>query len=149
MMDLVSNFLNRITRLGIDTAPFIYFIEKNPKYYQTIKQIFKKLDRENFVAYSSVITLTEVLIQPFISGKKEIARMYQDILLQSRNFTVVEINPEISIKAAELRAKYSLRTPDALQIAAVLSVNCEAFLTNDKSLRKVKEIEVLILDELI
>jgi predicted nucleic acid-binding protein len=47
-----------------------------------------------------------------------------------------------------LRAGYNLRTPDALQIATAVELNCQAFLTNDKQLQPVAELRVLILDEL-
>jgi predicted nucleic acid-binding protein len=39
--------------------------------------------------------------------------------------------------------------PDALQIAAVLSAGCEAFLTNDKKLKQTAELRVIVLDDLI
>jgi predicted nucleic acid-binding protein len=47
-----------------------------------------------------------------------------------------------------LRARYNLRTPDALQISAALETSCQAFLTNDTQLKRVTELRMLILDEL-
>jgi predicted nucleic acid-binding protein len=41
-----------------------------------------------------------------------------------------------------------LRTPDALQIAACLAHGAEAFVTNDRRLRRVTEIEVKVLEDL-
>jgi len=52
----------------------------------------------------------------------------------------------IAEKAAELRANYGLRTPDALQIAIAIENNGTLFITNDKGLEKIKEVEVLVLD---
>lgn len=74
---------------------------------------------------------------------------YKDILLSSDHFTTVEILHEISEKAAELRAKYAIKAPDALQIAATLVHKADKFLTNDADLKKVTELEVLILDDFI
>lgn len=54
----------------------------------------------------------------------------------------------IAETAAELRARYNLRTPDALQIAVALENNCDAFLCNDNGLKRVTELKILILDEL-
>ncbi len=51
-------------------------------------------------------------------------------------------------RAAALRARYHLRLPDALQIAVALEAGCEAFLTNDRALKRVAELRVLVLDEL-
>jgi predicted nucleic acid-binding protein len=55
---------------------------------------------------------------------------------------------EIADLAAALRARYNLRTPDALYIATAIVTRCDAFLTNDKRLRQANEIRVLTLDEL-
>ena len=44
---------------------------------------------------------------------------------------------------------YNIRLPDALQIAAALAAGCEAFLTNDGGLKRVSEIKVLVVSELV
>jgi predicted nucleic acid-binding protein len=49
----------------------------------------------------------------------------------------------------DLRARYPVRTPDALQIAAALSNGCQAFLTNDKRLKPVSELKILVLDDIL
>lgn len=37
---------------------------------------------------------------------------------------------------------------DALQLASAIQNNCDVFLTNDKQLKQVQEISVLLVDEL-
>ena len=61
---------------------------------------------------------------------------------------MLPITVESAELAAELRARYSLRTPDALQVATALVRRCEVFLTNDTRLKRVAEIRVLTLDDL-
>lgn len=51
-------------------------------------------------------------------------------------------------EAARLRAIYNLTLIDAIQIAAAIQADCDVFLTNDVSLKRVKEIEVLLIGEL-
>jgi predicted nucleic acid-binding protein len=58
------------------------------------------------------------------------------------------IDVTIAERAANLRAQYNLRIPDALQIAASLNSECQAFLTNDPILMRVTELRVLVLNEL-
>jgi predicted nucleic acid-binding protein len=41
-----------------------------------------------------------------------------------------------------------MKIADSLQIAAALSASCDAFLTNDLTLKKVSEIPILVLDDL-
>jgi predicted nucleic acid-binding protein len=96
----------------------------------------------------SVVTLTEVLVQPLRQGNQQLVQDYSDLLLRRQHLAIVSIDPAIARTAADLRARYNLRTPDALQVAAALENGCQAFLTNDASLRRVTEIRVLVLDEL-
>jgi predicted nucleic acid-binding protein len=100
------------------------------------------------VGITSAITLTEVLVQPFMSANVRLQQEYRDILLYSPNFEVVPIDLDVAERAADLRARHGLRTPDALQIAAALSSGCEAFVTNDSKLQRVSELRILVLDNL-
>jgi len=61
---------------------------------------------------------------------------------------LVSIDSETAKVAADLRARYNLRTPDALQLATAIKAGCDAFLTNDATLKKVTELKVLVLSEL-
>ncbi|MCL4481333.1 MAG: PIN domain-containing protein [Bacteroidetes bacterium] len=58
-------------------------------------------------------------------------------------------NIEIAKRAADYRAKYGLKTPDSIQVATAVYASADYFLTNDIRLKAVKELEILVLDELI
>jgi predicted nucleic acid-binding protein len=98
--------------------------------------------------YTSAITLTETLIKPIKIGDYVLANAYRNLLMRTAYVTLVAITPRLAESAAHLRAQYGLRTPDALHAASAISSNCDAFLTNDLAFKKVKEISILILDEL-
>jgi len=148
-MKQIDQILLNVTKLGIDTAPLIYFVEHHPKYLDLVRQFMRQVDMGGIMAYSSVITLTETLPYPKRLNQTDVEREYRQLLLNSRNFELLPIDATIAEHAAELRTRYTMRTPDALQIAAVLSVNCEAFLTNDKRLKQVTELRVIVLDDLL
>jgi predicted nucleic acid-binding protein len=95
-----------------------------------------------------MVTLTEVLTQPIKQGNKVVEKAYRAILSGSGNFTLVPITADIAERAAELRAQYNLKTPDALQVATAIVTNCDAFVTNDLGIKRVKEVRILLLDEL-
>ena len=137
-----------ISRLGIDTSPLIYFVERHPSYVDVVRAAIQRVDNGAIAGYSSVVTLTEVLTLPKRLGNSTIETAYRDRLLHGHNFSLIPIEASIAEDAADLRARYNLRTPDALQIAAVLSTGCQAFLTNDAALKRVTELHVLVLDEL-
>ncbi|MEK6299234.1 MAG: type II toxin-antitoxin system VapC family toxin [Acidobacteriota bacterium] len=144
----LDDALEGVTRLGFDTSPFIYFVERNPKYLDLVREVIRRVDLGEIEGLSSVVTLTEVLTKPKQSGNAVIEAEYSSLLLTSRNFALLPISIGVAEIAADLRARYSIRTPDALQIAATLSVGCQAFLTNDAALRRVNDLRILVLDQL-
>jgi predicted nucleic acid-binding protein len=68
--------------------------------------------------------------------------------INATNFRTLPIDVTTATSAADLRARYNLRTPDALQIATAITAGCNAFLTNDAALQRVSELRVLVLDQL-
>ena len=136
-------------RVCMDTAPIIYFIEKNPKYLGVLKPVFLEIDTGRIEAITSTITLLEVLVHPFRTKNDILAEKYRDILLYSGGLTTFEIFHEVSEMSSKLRAKYSIRTPDAIQIAVGLLYRASKFLTNDSALKKVSDIDVMVLDDFL
>lgn len=134
-------------RVFVDTAVFIYFIERDPKYLNTVKPVFLEIEAGNIDAITSTITLLEVLVLPFRKSNQELVDNYTNLILNSDHLTTYEIFHEVSVQASRLRARYSIRTPDAIQIAVALLYGAQAFLTNDASLGAVQDIKVFILNE--
>ena len=132
----------------LDTAPLIYFIEGHSKYQQKLKQLFILNDEGDFRFLSSIITLPEVLVKPLKEGENKIVEQYKTILTNAEGIDIFDITIPITIKAAELRAKYNIRTPDALQVATAIERQADYFLTNDLRLKSVKEIKLVTLSEL-
>jgi predicted nucleic acid-binding protein len=144
----LADSLRGVTRLGLDTVPFIYFVEARQPHLPLVDAVIQHIDRGDFDGVTSVITLAEVLVHPFLHNDQMLQQEYRDLLLRSRNFETVDIDVPTAEHAAELRARYRLTTPDALQLAVALDKGCEAFLTNDLTLKRVTELRVLVLDEL-
>lgn len=114
-----------------------------------MREVVRRLDAGTIAGRTSVVTLTEVLTKPRLNGDVTTEQTYRRLLLRGRNFGLVPIDTTIADRAADLRAYYRLRTPDALQLAAAALTGCEAFLTNDSELRRVTDLRVLILDDLV
>ena len=52
------------------------------------------------------------------------------------------------MKSAQIRAKYkSFKSMDSLQLACAIMSGCDVFLTNDRQLRQITEIQCILLDE--
>jgi predicted nucleic acid-binding protein len=134
-------------KVGIDTAPVIYFVEKHHTYLNVVRPVFAAIETGEIEAITSTITLLEVLVHPLRTNNLALAQQYKDILLSSDHFTTVEILHDISERSAKLRAQYGMKTPDAIQIASALFHGAHKFVTNDADLKKVTDIDVLTVDD--
>ena len=146
-MKLVSAFQD-VRRIYIDTTPLIYLVERNPDYFANMLGIVDYIETEQLQVFTSVITLAEILVQPLKLGNIDIAQEYHDILFDRQEYTMVAITAEIAISAAAIRARYGLRTPDAMHAATAIQSECDAILTNDRDFRRVQDLNVLVVDEL-
>ena len=135
--------------VGLDTSPLLYFIGGHPSYLGLVRAFFQAVDQGELTTVTSVITLAEVLVYPLRMGYTELVWRYRDVLLHSSGVATLPVSPHVAEEAAQLRADYGLRTPDAIQIATAISVGARTFLTNDKRLAKVSELQMLILDDLL
>lgn len=135
----------------VDTAPFIYFIEKdsnNPQYYEKVKNFFKYGYDNDKEFVTSVITVEEYFVFPYRSKAYSFIDMF-DRLVATTDMEIVEINQEIAKRAAQIRAEYKFfKSMDALQLATACIYGCDLFLTNDKQLKQFTEINCITVEEL-
>ncbi|MGA1844916.1 MAG: type II toxin-antitoxin system VapC family toxin [bacterium] len=144
----LADELSQVTTIFIDTAPIIYYIEAHPLYGPLAKEVVNAFQSGKLSAFSSVITLTEVLPKPIEVGDEKLAKKFADFLKYGKKFSLIEISMSIAEKAGKLRGQYSyLRAIDAIQISVAIDVGVDAFLTNDIKLKQIKEINVLVLKD--
>ena len=144
----LADALTTVSRLAFDTAPIIYFVEANPNYDKLVTEIFSRVNAGEIEGWTSVISLSEVLVQPIVAGRRDLQQQYRELLLRSSHFHTAGITSAAAETAATIRATYGLRLPDALQIASAIENRCQAFVCNDRAISRVKELQVLILDDL-
>ncbi len=119
--------------VAVDTALFIYLIEEHPRFLAPVRALFARADAGEIEIVTSALTLLEVLVVPLRAGDHVLAARYDALLTRSRGVRVVDLSRDQLRTAARLRAHYgTLRTPDALQLAAAISTGCHAFVTNDR-----------------
>lgn len=149
-MDEFSKRLAKAKVIGLDTPIFIYFLENNARYGPLAQLTFNGIEKGKWQGITSTITLMEITVRPWQLGRESAAREYEAVLVHFPNLSVVDVDRNVARAAAQLRAKYNVSPPDALQVAASLSYGAKAFLTNDKRLSRLQElIDILVLDDFV
>jgi predicted nucleic acid-binding protein len=142
------DFLKQHKIYAADTMVFIYHFEDHKKYAPISEILFDAWEKGTHHGVTSVITLLEVLVKPKKDANQDAVRDYKDLLLTFPNLDVFAVGAECAEVAADIRAQYGIRTPDAIQIATALLGHATALITNDDQLKQITELEIVLLDEL-
>jgi len=146
----IKELLEGVEKIFIDTAPVIYFIEAHPLYGPPMREIVDMFSNGILSAYTSVITLTEVLVKPVELNRPDLAETFEKFLLHSKGLNILEIDVGIASYAGMLRGKYKyLRTLDALQLSTAIKMEVDVFITNDKKMKSFENIKILCLDDFV
>jgi len=135
--------------IGLDSMVFIYHFEENQLYSPLTFSIFESLEKGNFNGITSTLTLLEILVKPKKENNLLLTERYKLLFETFPNLQVKTLNENIADIASTLRANYNIDTPDAVQIATSLEAKADIFITNDETLKKISEIKVLLLSEML
>jgi len=144
--------LDKLTKgasFALDTVVFIYFLERHPIHYSTVKKLFHRIEKAELSAVISSLVFAELLVPVYRANDIKRAQTLIHLLTNFPNLQVISLSSEISAKAAHLRAIYNLPTPDAIHAATALTVKTDGIITNDKDfLRLSKDMKVWLLSHI-
>jgi len=136
-------------RVALDTCIFIYQWEANPRYSPLTDYIFSTLEQSHFVALTSTITLTELLVHPYRNQDTVRANELLGMLSTFPHLEWISPDLEIAVRAAEIRAHHRLQTPDAIQAATAIHSRATAFITNDPIFTRIPDLQTVVLDRFL
>lgn len=136
------------SRVYLDTAPIIYSVEKNPDYWPLVQDVWQAVENGDIEIFTSELTLLEVLVHPVRNKDEDLAKAYSDLLLGSE-VQLVPISISVLTEAAGLRATLNLKTRDAIHGASALLSGCDQLIANDDSFRRLTNISVTLLSDLV
>ena len=133
-MGRLASVLDGHAVIAVDTNCFIYYLEGGPWAGELKEELFLPLERGQFRAVTSALTLAEILVRPKALGREDVCEEYKALLCSYPNLEIVPFTVETAVLCAEVRARYRVRTPDAMQLAAALEKGATLFLSNDGGL---------------
>lgn len=133
----------------LDTNVWIYALEGYSRYVQELTLLFQAIDVGNLSAFTSELSLAEVLVKPFQNQDVSQQQIYRQAISSTSCLQVVPIRQDILIEAARLRATSNLKLPDAIHGATAQLCQCSTFLTNDQLFQRIPGIQVVVLSQVI
>ncbi|MBI4268243.1 type II toxin-antitoxin system VapC family toxin [Candidatus Uhrbacteria bacterium] len=131
--------------IALDTCIFIYHLEKNHVYLEKTRRIFRDIEAGVSSGIFSSIGLLELLAGPKQMGRKHLALEYKELLKEFPNLLLADISEDVIDVASDFRAAYKILIPDAIHLATAYVNDASYFLTNDRNLKKIKEVRVELL----
>ncbi|MCC6172150.1 MAG: type II toxin-antitoxin system VapC family toxin [Gammaproteobacteria bacterium] len=113
----------------LDTCLLIYAVESHPVFGSRVMERLARARPARFAI--SPLTMLECLVKPMREADLALQRRYEGALAQLEE---LPLPGPVYRQAAELRAHFGLKTPDALHLACAQHHGCDALWTNDDRL---------------
>jgi predicted nucleic acid-binding protein len=116
--------------------------------FDYIKETYQKFKRKySYTGKVSVSSLSflECGVKPMRENNSVVLSLYNQFF-QAPDVQVIELTTDVIRTATELRAQYTLPTPDALQAACALSLaEKPLFVTADKGFKRISQLDILLM----
>jgi predicted nucleic acid-binding protein len=116
-------------KVYIDSCIVIYLLEEHPEFSSIVRNAFETSENRHF-CISPLVEL-ECLVGPLRAQNTPLIQRYKSFF---QHQIVLDIESSAYRHAAELRARHSLKTPDALHLAVAHHYDCTELWTNDNRL---------------
>lgn len=120
-------------RVFVDSSACIAYHSQVEQVHPVARELFGRVASQvdPLQAYISVVSVTEMLIRPIRAGSRDLKTVHEFV----RGFPglhLIDVDLQIALQAANIRALTRLALPDALLIATALLSGSEAIITNDE-----------------
>jgi predicted nucleic acid-binding protein len=144
-MGEISALLARLAgqRVYLDTNIFIYFLEQNADYFESVAPIIEACAAGKFLGHTGEVTLSETLVLPYRNDDATVVANIK-AFFATENFLSIQPHDSATFDlAAQLRAKRGMKLIDALHYATALKAGCTFFISNDAGLKSDVLMEVV------
>ena len=132
----------------LDTSAIIYSVERNEPYFTLLAPAWQQAEAGQFVVVCSELVMAETLVRPIREGNADLEAAFRAVFA-APEVSLIPATRQLWEDTARLRAESGLKTPDALHAATALRAGCALFITNDTDFRRVHELPIVVLDDLI
>lgn len=124
-------------RIYLDTDGLLELITlERPEDREHFKAIADALAMGDLLLVTSEITILEALVHAVQENDAQRQRLLREFLTPSSFIETKPVNLNVIEDALALRARYGLKSPDAIHIATGIAAGCDAFLTKDEKWAK-------------
>ncbi len=132
----------------LDTSAIIYSVERHEPYLTLLAPVWQHAEAGEFVITCSELAVAETLVRPIREGHEELEAAFRAVFA-APEVQLIPVTLFLWEDTARVRAETGLKIPDALHAATALRAGCTLFITNDTDFRRIQELPVVVLDDLL
>ena len=141
--------LPRSGRIYVDASALIYSIERHPIFGVLLDPLWEAVVNGGVELITCELTILECLVGPIRAGDRRSLEVFEKAFDES-GLQLLPVNRAVFRLAAELRATHSsLRTPDAVHLAAAEIYAAQWIVTNDRAMSGKAAIPTIVLADLV
>jgi predicted nucleic acid-binding protein len=144
----VDELCGRHRRIALDSNLLIYLFEVGGPEAKAVQRL---LDAAEVVGASLVVAslaLAEISVYPAAIDNAVMAERYADAVRSISRLDVVPLTAEIAIEAGLMRGRRGNSLPDAIHLATAVRARASVFVTNDRRIRPLPQLDVVQLADL-
>lgn len=133
--------------IALDSNIFIRALDDNGPLGIESRNLLENLRNTTPKVFISVLLLEEFFVKVYKTGREKDLNNILDFITMDGLVQMVDIDKQIALLAAKIRAEYNIKAPDALHLASAIESGAKVFFTTDKRLpRKVDKLVVNVLN---
>ncbi len=132
--------------IALDSNIFIRALDDPGSLGEKSRTFLEKLRQTTPKVFISVMVLEEFFVKVYKQSRAADSNNILDFITMGGLVQLVDINRQIALLAAKIRADYNIKAPDAIHLASAIESGARVFITTDKRLpRKVGKLTIEIL----
>ncbi len=132
--------------IALDSNIFIRALDDPGPLGEKSRTFLKDLRETTPTVFISVIILEEFFVKVYKTGREKDLDSILDFILLGGLAQLVDVNKQIALLAARIRAQYNIKAPDAIHLASAIESGAKVFITTDRRLpKKIGKLTVKVL----
>lgn len=132
--------------IALDSNIFIRALGDRGPLGKKAIQLLEDIKQTTTKVFVSVMVLEEFFVRVFKEKKEKNLAYILNFITLDGLVQLVDVNQQIALLAAEIRAKYHIKAPDAIHLASAIISKADTFITTDRKIpRKVEGLKVVVI----
>lgn len=145
---LWETHVGSLVRVALDTNALIYLLDGVQPHASRVQTIMERAQHGLVTVVLSAIVELELLVKPVREQDRATVARIEMVLHESPGISLIPVDHAAAVRAAQVRARTRLPTPDAIIAATALELGCNAIIGNDYVMAaRFQDIPYLVLND--